>query len=297
METGTCTTQTQCPVDGSCATGNACTAGNCVPNTCSSDADCASVGGTCNITSGQCTPFGCDSTVSCPSGMTCSGSGTCIAACSSESACATSPFGSTCGTGLIGSSLIQTCGSPTGGLWTYDDFCPFVGAGQQFGPVNCNATAQTAPSGSDTIANMFGCNGTAQGSAVSCYNSAAATSFCCGCPTATGVAPDWPTVLSSSFTNCTNFSTAWQNDVLPWLHYLKDSCPTAYTFPFDDATSTFTCFTVATGTVPSPLPSATVSPTPIPNVMNYDITFGPFSINSATPTPTSTASPSALSRR
>lgn len=301
MATGTCVTQTQCPVDGSCPSNAACNAGNCVLTSCTSDTDCSTVGGTCNTASGQCQPFGCDKTVSCPSGMTCSGSGTCIASCSSESACSTSPFGSTCGTGLIGASLIQTCGSATGGLWTYDDFCPFVGANQQFGPVDCSATAQNPSAGTpDTIANMFGCNGNPNGSAVSCYNTTAPTiapNTCCGCPTATGVAPDWPTVLASGFTNCTDTSPAWQDDVLPWLHYLKDSCPTAYSFPFDDATSTFTCFTVGTGTVPSPLPSATVSPTPIPNVMNYDITFGPFSINSAAPTPTSTATPAAISRR
>ncbi|GEM_PF-772635 len=291
MATGTCVAQLQCPVDGSCPLNSLCGAGGyCVPgplacpnsgtcpngqscsagsyctSPCTADSDCSSVSGTCNTTTGQCQPLGCDGNVSCPSGMACSGSGTCVDSCSSATDCSSSAFGATCGTGLVGGNLLQTCGSATGGLWTYDDFCGQ--AGQKYGPVDCTATAQSPPSGTpDTIANMFGCNGNAVGSATSCYNTAAANSFCCGCPTATGVASDWPTILGSSFTNCTDSSTAWQNDVLPWLHYLKDACPTAYSFPFDDATSTFTCASAGT--------SSSVS-----NTMNYDITFGSFQINS-----------------
>ncbi len=45
---------------------------------------------------------------------------------------------------------------------------------------------------------------------------------------------------------------------MPWLRYLKDACPTAYTYPFDDATSTFTC-----------QPGATTPP------VAYAITFCP----------------------
>jgi Thaumatin family len=265
---GTCVTQTQCMADGACPNGSACsTGGVCVPTSCTMDSDCSSVHGTCNTTTSQCVPLGCDGTVLCPSGMSCSASGTCVASCASASDCTNSTFGTTCGTGLIGGNLTETCGSAVGALWTYDDFCPEVPSGQQYGPVDCNATAQSPPTGSpDTIANMFGCNGNAVGSAVSCYNLAAATSDCCGCPTATGVAPDWPTVLGDSFTNCTDSSTAWETDVLPWLHYLKDACPTAYTFPFDDATSTFTC--ESPGTAPGVL-----------NTQSYNLTFSNFTVN------------------
>lgn len=28
---------------------------------------------------------------------------------------------------------------------------------------------------------------------------------------------------------------------MPWAAYLKKACPTMYTFPYDDQTSTFTC--------------------------------------------------------
>ncbi|CAM9239536.1 unnamed protein product, partial [Hapterophycus canaliculatus] len=29
---------------------------------------------------------------------------------------------------------------------------------------------------------------------------------------------------------------------MPWAAHLKKACPTAYTFPYDDQTSTYTCF-------------------------------------------------------
>lgn len=269
QQTGTCVTQLQCPQDGACPVNSLCVAGGyCTPGSCTTDSDCTGVSGTCNTQNGQCVPLGCDSDVSCPSGMECTAGGTCVVSCSSSSDCSSSSFGATCGTTLVGGNLMETCGASTGGLWTYDDFCPQVKPGQQYGPVDCNATAQTPPSGQpDAIANMFGCNGNPVGSAVSCYNTAAATSFCCGCPTASSVigTSGWPSVLGSSFTNCTQTSAAWQNDVMPWLEYLKNGCPTAYTFPFDDATSTFTCSSAGT--------SSTVQ-----NAMSYNLTFGSYQI-------------------
>jgi hypothetical protein len=35
---------------------------------------------------------------------------------------------------------------------------------------------------------------------------------------------------------------AWLDNVLPTIHWLKLACPTCYTFPFDDMTSTFNCW-------------------------------------------------------
>ena len=33
----------------------------------------------------------------------------------------------------------------------------------------------------------------------------------------------------------------WLTYVLPTIKWLKQACPTCYTYPFDDMTSTFTC--------------------------------------------------------
>ena len=36
-------------------------------------------------------------------------------------------------------------------------------------------------------------------------------------------------------------NTNWLSYVLPTINWLKQACPTCYTYPFDDMTSTFTC--------------------------------------------------------
>lgn len=50
------------------------------------------------------------------------------------------------------------------------------------------------------------------------------------------------TRANSGFTLITN-NQNWQNNVLPTITWLKRGCPTCYTYPFDDPTSTFTCTT------------------------------------------------------
>jgi hypothetical protein len=39
----------------------------------------------------------------------------------------------------------------------------------------------------------------------------------------------------------------WLNYVLPTIQWLKQACPTCYTYPFDDMSSTFTCADAARG--------------------------------------------------
>ena len=36
-------------------------------------------------------------------------------------------------------------------------------------------------------------------------------------------------------------NTDWLTQVIPTIQWLKLACPTCYTFPFDDMSSTFTC--------------------------------------------------------
>ena len=40
---------------------------------------------------------------------------------------------------------------------------------------------------------------------------------------------------------CKNKNPAWNDRVKPTLWWLKKACPSAYTYPFDDMSSTFTC--------------------------------------------------------
>ena len=60
-----------------------------------------------------------------------------------------------------------------------------------------------------------------------------------------------PAVMACGGTNWTNIATpavnyttqgpAWVEYVLPTITWLKNACPTCYTYPFDDMSSTFTC--------------------------------------------------------
>ena len=66
----------------------------------------------------------------------------------------------------------------------------------------------------------------------------------------------------------------WTSDVQPGLQYLKAGCPTAYTYPYDDKSSTFTCSVMSGGN----------------NVVNYDIVWCPLQASSPSSTPSPTNS-------
>ena len=48
---------------------------------------------------------------------------------------------------------------------------------------------------------------------------------------------EWPSASGS----CVNNNPTWASQVQPLLAVLKETCPTAYTYPYDDFTSTFQC--------------------------------------------------------
>ena len=93
----------------------------------------------------------------------------------------------------------------------------------------------------------------------SCYT-AGAKNTCCGCPS-------WPASYDATI-SCQNTNQNWTGTrritgvAFPWLSYLKEACPTVYSFQYDDSTSTFTCSTKLTtrNTI---------------NTANYTITFCP----------------------
>ncbi len=134
---------------------------------------------------------------------------------------------------VVGEQYAQVCGTGIG-WWTTDQICNSSdGTSPDIAAMNCNSTNNQ----------LYGCTGSA---AQSCYNNAANGS-CCGCATSAS-SPDvasWPSILSPDFggsdNGCYSTNTDWYTVALPWLVFLKQACPTAYTYPYDDATSTFTC--------------------------------------------------------
>ncbi|MBE0619063.1 MAG: hypothetical protein IH605_00570 [Burkholderiales bacterium] len=176
-----------------------------------------------------------------------------------------------CGVALNASANLytQTCGTFIG--WTTADTLCGNYKGANIPPfLQALCTPKGAPI---SVTNYLGCTGSAS-AATSCYNNATTTGryqkTCCGCGTSTasqkaypGV---WPTVNTGSGDakngGCYGNSPDWNKYVQPALVYLKQACPTAYVYPFDDATSTFTCNATTAGAG---------------NWPNYQVSFQPLS--------------------
>ncbi|MGA3124253.1 MAG: thaumatin family protein [Polyangiaceae bacterium] len=173
-----------------------------------------------------------------PGGATCTGDGDCT-------------VGAVCGTALTfgSTTAAQTCGAQIA-WWTADELCAYTG-NVAAASIACNQSV----SGQGTAANLYGCDGA---NATSCYGTSASTT-CCGCP---DWAVDGGTVPVAPGFSCNATNPEWQSIAEPWAAFAKDACPTAYSFPFDDATSTFTCA----------IPDASAA---TPNAMGYAITFCP----------------------
>lgn len=91
----------------------------------------------------------------------------------------------------------------------------------------CTAASPDPVLSCSTNTPLFGCTGTY---AQPCYYNGG-NNTCCGCPT---WAPECADPDSGN-------NATWQSVAAPYYQVFKNLCPTAYTFPFDDKTSTFTC--------------------------------------------------------
>lgn len=170
-------------------------------------------------------------TGSCPNGGNPNSLGYCT--CSADSDCSAS--GLLCGLATNAVANVQyakVCGDAIG-WWTADQIClSSNNTSPNISAFNCNSANNA----------LYSCTGA---NAQSCYNNTA-DSTCCGCATSTSspYSSDWPSINSSfagSDNGCYSNNTTWVNTAQPWIVFLKQACPTAYTYPFDDATSTFTC--------------------------------------------------------
>lgn len=160
------------------------------------------------------------------------------------------PSGQVCGRAFVPGTTTapESCGKQIG-WWTADELC-VVTANGEGAPLSC----KTAVADQGTRADLLGCTAENAGS---CYT-VGASSSCCGCP-------EWKIggkalPLEAGY-SCQGTNSAWENYSEPWAQFLKDACPTAYSFPYDDPTSSFTCSSDKTGAQP--------------NMMSYKITFCP----------------------
>ncbi|HSW93637.1 MAG TPA: thaumatin family protein [Gammaproteobacteria bacterium] len=122
--------------------------------------------------------------------------------------------------------LQKTCGVPLG-FFTADEVC---GIDSTFGaPFNCATRLPNSPT--HTLTQLYMCAPIA-----SCYQSPA-QSDCCGCANWWQKGLDVP----QSTKQCVSFNPYWEQWVEPGLEWIKRACPTAYVYPYDDMSSTFTC--------------------------------------------------------
>jgi hypothetical protein len=90
----------------------------------------------------------------------------------------------------------------------------------------------------------------------SCYQPVA-DETCCGCANWDEEGVDVPPYPETQ--QCVKKNPTWNERIKPTLHWLKKACPTTYTYPYDDMSSTFTCYNEEDGM----------------NIVNYQVTFCP----------------------
>lgn len=133
----------------------------------------------------------------------------------------------------------EDCGPLAACAWNLDTTCPpelrQIVDGKQVGCRSagqvCAIDPQNPVLACATTNDLYGCTeGGPNGVIGSCYSDNAAPT-CCGCPS-------W-----SPQGECNNNNPEWQLPSAPekYAKVFKDACPTAYSFPYDDPTSTFTC--------------------------------------------------------
>lgn len=177
----------------------------------------------------------------CPAGGSPNAQGYCT--CSIDAHCASA--GLSCGLAMNASSVQYTkvCGTPIA-WWTANQLCGSTdNSSSALDPLTCYATVNNvALGGTSTYRDLHLCT---NAQTQSCY-SVGASVDCCGCGTSAAADHDaWDTALPPAFggpdNGCYNNNPQWVSIAQPWLVFLKEACPTAYTYPYDDATSTFTC--------------------------------------------------------
>lgn len=147
--------------------------------------------------------------------------------------------------------LQKTCGKLLG-YWNANQIC---GVQNNYGePFNCQQQLP-APNQAFKVFNLLGC-----APIPSCYQDGAGNN-CCGCVNWDQVGVQVP---PAPFTKqCVNSNVFWKTNVMPDLKWIKQACPSIYTFPFDDQSSTFQCQVMQNN-----------NGTPV-NSVGYTITFCP----------------------
>ena len=88
-----------------------------------------------------------------------------------------------------------------------------------------------------SVGNLQLCNN----NTYSAYQNPAGASLNMACGGTNWTTPTTPTKITTPALNVTTVNPNWISYVLPTILWLKQACPTCYTYAFDDQSSTFTC--------------------------------------------------------
>lgn len=150
-------------------------------------------------------------------------------ACTSSSDC---QAGTVCGLSMNPGKnpfLQKTCGKLLG-YWNANQIC---GTQNNYGaPFNCQQQLP-APNQGFQMFQLLGC-----APIPSCYQNGAGNN-CCGCVNWDKIGVGVPPAPYTQ--QCNSSNDFWVSNVMPGLSWIKQACPSIYTYPFDDASSTFQC--------------------------------------------------------
>lgn len=127
-------------------------------------------------------------------------------------------------TGLPTQEVQKVCGKAVG-IWSMDEVCVYSNGGYDAAPYVCN---HSLPYG--TYTNLYGCSGAYVSSG---YQPNQPVDKVCGCY-------DWESSPAGT-EKCVSANPDWLRISYPWARLLKNMCPLAYSYAYDDMSSTFTC--------------------------------------------------------
>ena len=170
-------------------------------------------------------------------------------ACNINTTSSQCPAGQLCG---LDSSFNQTCGNFLG-YWSADQVCSQSGLSSTVSNYFlCNqALPGSFPAGA-TLYSLMACSvptGSTNPTYNSCYLSypnytPEQIQTCCGCVDWWNASETGGVVIGANSTTASCMSQTdpqWTQYVQPMIQWMKAACPSAYTYPFDDKTSGFSC--------------------------------------------------------
>lgn len=180
--------------------------------------------------------------------------------CNTDADCTSSPLGKYCGmtsSDPVTGAIYRRCGNFLG-YWTLANYIGLVSAGQwetgynlylQYGmnnplqPQGIGATDYGDVAGNAaTYGALYGCQVTTTNALNTGYATQPTNNDkVCGCYdwNQAPISPGVPQTAQVS--NCTGHNTTWESTVFPRITWLKQACPTAYSYQHDDESSQFQC--------------------------------------------------------